>query len=132
MEGADGDGVSHVVGGGPADGEGDDVNAVSDGGVEGDEDVGVEALVIVDRGPAYLVAGDAGPGGSALGRSGAGAGAEEAGSRYHVAGGGGEGVGAVALHVAWAVRGGILFPGVRLVALDKVPSSDQLPVVSLH
>lgn len=87
VEGADGDGVDQVVGGIAADGEGDDVDAVGDGGVEGDENIGIEALVVtVNGGPAYLVVGDASPWRAPLGR--AVAGAEDARSLHHIAAGG--------------------------------------------
>lgn len=104
MEGSDGEAVVEEGRGASAEGGGDDVDAVGDSGVEGGEDVGVEALVALDGSPADLVGGDAGARGATLG--GAVAEVEDADIVDEVAAGGGEGVGTVAFDVARGIYGG--------------------------
>lgn len=99
MEGSDGNAVVEKRRGGAAEGEGQDMDAVVDGHVKGGQDVGVEALVAGDGGPADLVGSDAGLRGATFGCSEPLA--EDADAMHRVAGGGGEGVGAMALRVTW-------------------------------
>lgn len=55
MEGSDGNTILEKRGGRATEREGEDIDAVVDGEVEGCQDIGVEALVAGDGGPADLV-----------------------------------------------------------------------------
>lgn len=122
VQGADSDAIDHVVDRIAADGQGDDVDAVGYGGVEGVQRVGIEARVLIDLRPAYLVVGDARPGRASLG--GSVSDAEDAGSGHHVAAGCRQRVGSVTFGVARVVHRPIRFAGVSLVPFDEVASSD--------
>jgi len=98
------------------------VHAVVDGCVKRRQDVGVEALVAADGGPADLVRRHAGLGRAALG--GSEALAEDANSRDGVSGGCGEGVGAMTLLVTWGLKGGVEWARRRGVTLVEVPCTD--------
>lgn len=101
MKGTNGDTIIQIIGGVTAKGDGEDVNAIFNGGIEASENVCIEALASVDGRPADLVGDDAGSRRAALGR--AVAEAENAGVGDEASSGGGQSVSAVAIHVTGAV-----------------------------
>ena len=128
VEGAERDGLLEEGGDGGdrrvlAEGDGDDVGAVVDGGLEPRQHVGGGALA----GPAHLVGRDARPRRAALGRA-VGV-AEEAGPGHEAAAGGGQRVRAVPLRVARPVAVHRARVAQQHV-LVEVPGADQLPAKS--
>lgn len=115
VERSDGDGVNRIVHRLPADRHGDDVDPVGDGGVEGRQDVGILAT-----GPADLVDGDEGVRGAALGRSISVS--EDSDTGHKATSGRREGVGVVAIEVAWGRRTSIGY-----IAFIEGSGSNELP-----
>ncbi|CAA6672413.1 unnamed protein product [Spirodela intermedia] len=97
--------ILNVVTGTRTEGHREHVYAVFDGLIDGGKDVGLGAAAPVCGAPAHLVCRRPGAGRPALG--GAVAEAEETGARDEPAGGGGKGVGAVAVGIAGGDLAGV-------------------------
>ena len=125
MEGSHSNRISEEFLVASTEGSGYDVDSVVDGGFEGGEDIGIEALSFGYERPAGLVGGDAGFWSAAFGR--AVTMAENVGSGDEVAGGSGECVGPMSIVVAYGIKSGVENASGEFISFVEIPSSNQLP-----